>query len=1176
MDFGVAVWHDAGRARRCAPSSGPGKAPAAAAVKTEKPAAAPSHQAKEADDELLANPNAGPQLTSWLSNLEEANRRALSDRKPLLIVAGAKWCGPCRKLATELHAAAVQAELTRWTPVYIDIDAQSGAANALGVVGVPALRIRAAGGQQVAKREGFLTADELVAWLKENYEAATAAADEALLASGPPGATAVVRLVKQFRQRNPALREAAVRRLAPYPEVARPLVLKTFVEGSLTARLAAQEVLEQWKAPLADIDPWRPETFTPERMARLEKWGEREMSGGHTPPNELSAEQLADARRQIDRMLAADEGEADAIRQRLAGLGAALLPEVYARLKNAATDEERRRLLILRYRLAASDSLVLRWPGGLERLGDTDPRQRRQAADELAKLAGDSENALLLELFADPDPLVREIGLRGLQHIGGTEANAALVKLLSDPEPNVRAAVLKQLEESPNPAMAPAVIKYVKEEKDPDLVVHAIGVLGASKSSESLKALMALLKHDRWQVRAEAALGIGKHGEQSWMAPRVINGEPDAATKLQVDSYVALLDFLEDKDGFVVAKAVEGLAHADLAVAVEPLAKAAERHPDLAPSVLPMLAGGDKMRAKAIPYLRKFCKHEQVRMRAAAITALASAASYDVQEELLAAINDQQSEVRLAAAKALFTLLDQSRRAGKGGAEVAMAGVAPAVTVHFDVMPPSVSQIVVSKVLEAVRGMTSSSTPPPAVVVPPQPQPATASKSAATAKPKPDLKPNASNPAEFKPAPPVSKNPAAPAKAKQDVDDPDGWIKACYAGQHRPKWTAQLVAPLEKMSRSAVAKERVAAAMALVPLGKADAATAVLLETVRANPELADTAVGVLPWLCLPQRLSTFRALCAMAPNTEARAHLIGEVSEEGDRRLADTMWELLAEPNVTVHEASSMQRGLMAAYLGHQFYAPTQVSASDRRELAKAAKPRALAGGPWQRRVALTLLAAAAPDEAAEVALQLADDARLEQPLRSDAFQICLATQPSNEASKLALVAIKGSDPARKKLAVKYLAHGASALQSIGNGLYLYGMSHVVFHNNARGVPIIPKPPKGVTAEDVRPLAGSADAETAACAGYLLALLGEPEGMGPLVQYWRHHGDSSNQWRMLVYRAIAVVDDPQYIAVLREIYGKLEDYEVSEFYWTIRIMSGPEILKFRKQIRDEKGAQLH
>jgi hypothetical protein len=29
----------------------------------------------------------------------------------------------------------------------------------------------------------------------------------------------------------------------------------------------------------------------------------------------------------------------------------------------------------------------------------------------------------------------------------------------------------------------------------------------------------------------------------------------------------------------------------------------------------------------------------------------------------------------------------------------------------------------------------------------------------------------------------------------------------------------------------------------------------------------------------------------------------------------------------------------------------------------------------------------------------------------------------------------------------------------------------------------------------------------------------------------------------------------------------------MADFYWTIRIMSGPEILRFRKQIREEVSA---
>ena len=91
--------------------------------------------------------------------------------------------------------------------------------------------------------------------------------------------------------------------------------------------------------------------------------------------------------------------------------------------------------------------------------------------------------------------------------------------------------------------------------------------------------------------------------------------------------------------------------------------------------------------------------------------------------------------------------------------------------------------------------------------------------------------------------------------------------------------------------------------------------------------------------------------------------------------------------------------------------------------------------------------------------------------------------------------------------------------------------------------------------------------------AGYLLVLLDESDGMESLLRQWREHGRGDDRWSRLVYRAIAVADDPRHIPVLREIYGKLQAYEMSEFYWTIRIMSGPEILKFRKQVRDEVGA---
>ncbi len=138
------------------------------------------------------------------------------------------------------------------------------------------------------------------------------------------------------------------------------------------------------------------------------------------------------------------------------------------------------------------------------------PGSGNGAAEELVNLASAPDQPLLTELFSDPDPLVREISLRGLQHIGGKEANAALVKLLADPELNVRTAVLKQLEDAPDADMLPAIVKYLKTEKDPDLIVHGIRFLQESKQPEAIKCLISLLNHESWQVRSEAAAGIGK------------------------------------------------------------------------------------------------------------------------------------------------------------------------------------------------------------------------------------------------------------------------------------------------------------------------------------------------------------------------------------------------------------------------------------------------------------------------------------------------------------------------------------------------------------------------------------------------------------------------------------------------------------------------------------------
>ena len=594
----------------------------------------------------------------WLSSLAEAGRRAATDRKPMLIRVGASWCPPCRKLEAEIEKPSVQAELARWTLLYLDADKAEEEARDLNVTALPALRIRTMLGESVAAQDGLVSAEELVGWLKKQYEAAAAEADEVLLTDDEPDAAAVVRLVRQFQQRNPAIREAAIRRLAPYPQKARLDVVRAFVEGNLSRRLAALELLQQWRAPVAEFDPWQSQTLTKERIAALNSWAEKFQPPAAPPIKKVSAEALAEARRDIDRMLKANDGDAEAIRHRLAGYGAALLPEVTARLKETAADDQRQRLWALRYRLVAADSLALRWPGGLERLAATDPRRRQQAADELARLALAADQPLLVELFSDNDPLVREFSLRALQNIGGKETTAALLKLLSDPEPNVRAAVLKQLEEKPDASIVPKLADYLKTEKDADLLVHTIRFLRAAGGSPATRALIPLLHHESWQVRAEACEALGKVRENRYGQ---VSSSDDSAENLQVEVYVAMLDLLADADAFVVSRAVEGLSGADMAVAVDPLVRAAAKHPDLAPKIVEMLAQGQKMRVAALPHLRTFRKDANPQVRAAALSGLCTVLPSAMGDEISAGLQDPSEMVRIAAAQVCFQTMEAQR-----------------------------------------------------------------------------------------------------------------------------------------------------------------------------------------------------------------------------------------------------------------------------------------------------------------------------------------------------------------------------------------------------------------------------------------------------------------------------------------------------------------------------------
>ena len=89
------------------------------------------------------------------------------------------------------------------------------------------------------------------------------------------------------------------------------------------------------------------------------------------------------------------------------------------------------------------------------------------------------------------------------------------------------------------------------------------------------------------------------------------------------------------------------------------------------------------------------------------------------------------------------------------------------------------------------------------------------------------------------------------------------------------------------------------------------------------------------------------------------------------------------------------------------------------------------------------------------------------------------------------------------------------------------------------------------------------------------LALLKDRSGLDKLLDYYHRNSSDHDRLCRLVYRAITALDDDANTPTLTEIYktlAKSGNYELREFYWTIRSMTGEKCMALRQHIRDEVG----
>ena len=1040
----------------------------------------------------------------WIDSLAKGLTQSQKSRKPIFAVVGGKSCPYCRQLEGEMKKAAAQKELTRWTLVALDVDASPDDARSLAVGPIPALRVLTPAGKSVASHDGTLPADDLVTWLQEQFDSAVGLNPD-LIAGDSLTPLNAIKLVKEFRRRDPAVREAAIRQLLPHPQVAAGPVTSAFAEGSLSTRLAAMELLESWKAPVQGIDPWRPETLTEERLKAINSWAEKldeAAASALKKPKELTKEELGSSAEAIARLLAAPPSEAAAIREQLARHGAALLPLVYQQLKATETDEARERLTTLRYRLVAGDQLVLAWPGGIERLAAANAATRRQAMDELTERAGPEDEALLLELFSDPEPLLRELALRALYRISGENADSALIRLLEDPEPNVRAAVLKQLAESSPKSVIPKIAKYVEQEKDPDLVVQAIRVLREAPVKTSIDRLTSLLSHESWRVRAEAAEALGKAVENHG---RTGSGNLEG----QADIYVALVELLKDEDPFVVSRAVVVLGKANLVTVIDPLAEVAARHPELAVTVVTALAGNPASGTKVEQHLQKFSQSQDPKVRAAAITGLCSVGAGELEMELKKALDDADSAVRIAAAEGVFGILNHESAA----ADVFLA---------------------------------------------PQPAPA------------PPAEKNGKN--EEKKVEPAEKSDMPPeAEVPQDPEEEVERLRKSF-----PKWLPKIEPQLTKLLSSPASEERLAGALPLIAAGYFDQALPVLTAFAKEEPNYGEKIAAALYWLPWDKRAMLFNDLLSVAKTPDQFGSAANGLARRRDMRAAEPLWAMLAQKDASGKLAEHVLSSLKHLYLGNRWYSPKEASRTERDRLQTDARIRAKESSRWQRLSAFSLLLLLSDDETAGIAREMKSKEGATETDQLDAFRVLLLSADAAEAAKEAQNALASSRGDFRSLALAYFTIGASSAASLEEESFNLDTLH------SRADTGSPKIPDDLKPELLLPLLKGKNQEQAAQAGYLLCLLEKPEGLAPLVDYWRGKKRSDSRWRKLVYTAAASLGGDD-VALLEEIYSGMgikrsTDYsDAADFYWTIRSLTGPAALALRKRVRDEVGMEnLH
>lgn len=103
----------------------------------------------------------------WYTEHDEAIKEASRTGKNVFMVFSASWCPACQKLESEtLQNTEVQRRLAEdFIAVKIDVDTSPALSSRYRIYGVPTVIILDPSGNEIGRREGYMSPDELISYL---------------------------------------------------------------------------------------------------------------------------------------------------------------------------------------------------------------------------------------------------------------------------------------------------------------------------------------------------------------------------------------------------------------------------------------------------------------------------------------------------------------------------------------------------------------------------------------------------------------------------------------------------------------------------------------------------------------------------------------------------------------------------------------------------------------------------------------------------------------------------------------------------------------------------------------------------------------------------------------------------------------------------------------------------